>query len=363
MRIALPVIAATILAASPGASADSLEDLVRAAKAEGQLTVIGVTRDWCGNAARLDNFKAKFGIPIVELNPEAVSGEIIEAVRANKNNTGPQAPDVVEVGQSFGALAKAEDLLQPYKVATWDSIPEKVKDADAYWYGAYYGVLVFEANKDVIKHPPTDWSDLSRPVFKNSVALSGDPRASFNAIQAVYASGLSLTAGDTARAAEAGLSFFAELVRTGNFVPAVGNAASLALGTTPLIVRLDFLALADRDRLDHNPAVEVVVPKSGLVAVSFVDAISAHAPHPNAAKLWMEYLYSDEAQLIWLEGYCHPVRYDDLAKRNKIPAELLHRLLPAEDYRNIHFPTPDQQKISVDVISKRWQSVVVDAKK
>ena len=76
----------------------------------------------------------------------------------------------------------------------------------------------------------------------------------------------------------------------------------------------------------------------------------------------MEYLYSDEAQLIRLAGYCHPVRYDDLAKRNKIPDDLLQRLLPIDSYRNVVFPTPEEQKASVATISKRWDAVVAKGK-
>ena len=74
------------------------------------------------------------------------------------------------------------------------------------------------------------------------------------------------------------------------------------------------------DTLHGNPPVEVVVPKSGVVAGVYVQAISAYAPHPNAAKLWMEYLYSDEGQLGWLKGYCHPIRFNDLVKRGVDPA-------------------------------------------
>ena len=46
----------------------------------------------------------------------------------------------------------------------------------------------------------------------------------------------------------------------------------------------------------------------------YVQAISKFAPHPNAAKLWMEHLYSDEGQLIWLKGYCNPIRYEDWSR-------------------------------------------------
>jgi ABC-type Fe3+ transport system substrate-binding protein len=58
-----------------------------------------------------------------ELNPDAGSGDEIEAIKANKGNKGPQAPDVIDVGLSFGPSAKADGLIQPYKVSTWDSIP------------------------------------------------------------------------------------------------------------------------------------------------------------------------------------------------------------------------------------------------
>ncbi|TIY11369.1 MAG: ABC transporter substrate-binding protein, partial [Mesorhizobium sp.] len=74
-----------------------------------------------------------------------------------------------------------------------------------------------------------------------------------------------------------------------------------------------------RDKMAGNPEIEIVVPKGAVVAGVYVQAISAYAPHPNAAKLWMEYLYSDEGQLGWLKGYCHPIRFNDLAKKGVIP--------------------------------------------
>ncbi|HEX7200644.1 MAG TPA: ABC transporter substrate-binding protein, partial [Dongiaceae bacterium] len=142
------------------ASADSMSDLVAAAKQEGELTIIAVPHDWCGYGAIIDGFKAAYGLKVNELNPDAGSGDEIEAIKANKGNKGPQAPDVIDVGLSFGPSAKAEGLLQPYKVSTWDTIPEDQKDAEGYWYGDYYGVLAFEVNSDIIKTAPKDWPDL-----------------------------------------------------------------------------------------------------------------------------------------------------------------------------------------------------------
>jgi putative spermidine/putrescine transport system substrate-binding protein len=352
--------AAAVLVNSVAASAhaDSLSDLEAAAKTEGQLTVIALPHDWCGYGAVIEGFKAKYGLTVNELNPDAGSGDEIEAIKANKGNTGPQAPDVIDVGVAFGPTAKKDGLLQPYKVATWDSIPADKKDAEGYWYGDYYGVLSFEVNTDIIKTSPKDWSDLQGADFKNAVALAGDPRASNQAILGVYAAGLASGATDPAKAAEAGLKFFAALNKNGNLVPVIGKAASLAQGSTPVVIRWDYGALADRDTLKGNPTVDVVVPASGVLGGVYVQAISAYAPHPNAAKLWMEYLYSDEGQLLWLKGYCHPIRFDDLMANNKVPQDVMAALPPAEAYKNAVFPSVADQDAAKEAITKQWDSVV-----
>ncbi len=349
-------IAAVAACCAQGALAQSNE-LVAAAKAEGQLTVIALARDWCGYGPIIDAFKAKYGIKVNELNPDAGSGDEIEAIKANKDNKGPQAPDTIDVGLSFGPSAKAAGLLQPYKVSTWASIPDNAKDPEGYWIGDYYGVLSFQVNADMVK-APQDWADLLKPEYKNSVALAGDPRASNQAILGVYAAGLGLTGGDAGKAGAAGLKFFADLNKAGNFVPVIGKAASLAQGTTPIIISWDYNALADRDKLKGNPKVEVVVPKTGVVAGVYVQAISAYAPHPNAAKLWLEYLYSDEGQQGLLNGYCHPIRFNDLIAKNKFSKASLDKLPPAAGYAKSHFPTLEQQGVAKEVITKQWDSVV-----
>jgi putative spermidine/putrescine transport system substrate-binding protein len=209
-----------------------------------------------------------------------------------------------------------------------------------------------------VKKMPADWADLLGSDYKNAVAIGGDPRTSNESIQSVFAAGLSATNGDVDQAAMAGLQFFAKLNKNGNFVPVDPSAASLAQGSTPIAVRWDYLALGDRDTLKGNPPVAVVVPKTGVVAGVYVQAISAYAPHPNAAKLWMEWLYSDPVQLQWLKGYCHPIRFADLVKSNKIPAELLAKLPPPENYEKALFPTLAQQSKAKETITKQWDSIV-----
>jgi putative spermidine/putrescine transport system substrate-binding protein len=333
-----------------------MAELIKAAQAEGTLSTIALPRDWCNYGEAIDSFKAKYGIEVNELDPNAGSGDELEAIRANKDNLGPQAPDVIDVGFAFGPQAQEEGLIQPYKVATWDTIPAEVKDPDGYWYGDYYGVLAFQTNTDVVENPPQDWADLLKPEYKGQVALAGDPRSSNQAIQSVFAS--SLANGGSLDDAAPGLEFWAQVNAAGNFVPVVATNGTFATGETPIILQWDYLALAARDQFGGNPELEITIPASGVFAGVYLQAISAYAPHPNAAKLWMEHLYSDEGQLIWLKGYCHPIRYNDLAARGVIPADLAAKLPPEDLYAQAVFPSLDQLVAARELITTQWDSVV-----
>ena len=351
--------AVSLMAATAFTSAQDMAELEAAAKAEGQLTTIALPHSWCGYGEVIAGFKAKYPeITVNELNPDAGSADEIEAIKANKDNKGPQAPDVIDVGLSFGPTAKAEGLTMPYKVATWDTIPDEAKDAEGHWYGDYYGVLSMIVNTDIVKTVPADWADLLKPEYANSVALAGDPRTSNQAIQAVYAAGLAAGATTAADAGTKGLEFFKQLNEAGNFVPITAKAASIAQGATPISIAWDYNGLSWRDSFLDNPPAQVVVPLSGVVAGVYVQAISAYAPHPNAAKLWMEYLYSDEGQLGWLKGYCHPIRFNDLAANGKIPQEMLDALPPAAAYEKAVFPSLEDQEASKQVITTQWDTVV-----
>ena len=134
--------------------------LIATAKAEGALTTIALPRDWCNYGAAIDGFTKKYGITINELNPGGGSKDELAAITANKNNPGPAAPDVVDVGLAFGPQGVDQGLFQPYKVATWDTIPDSAKSADGMWYGDYFGVMSFEVNTKVVTHHP---EGLGRP--------------------------------------------------------------------------------------------------------------------------------------------------------------------------------------------------------
>jgi len=349
------VLVGGVLAASAGIASAQSYELIEAAKKEGKLTTMALAEDWCGYDALKDGFETKYGIEIVDLNANASSTEQLEALRADKDRAVKEGPDVVDVTLAVARQAADAGLTEPYRVATWDTIPDDLKHPNGLWTGDYYGVMAFEVNADAVKKLPEDWADLLAADYARSIALAGNPSASVQALQGVLAAGLSRSDGDVAKAAESGMEYFAELNANGNFLPVAGSAATLADKSTPILVRWDYLALKDRDTLKASgPKVEVVVPRTGVVAGAFAQAISAHAPHPNAAKLWLEYLYSDEGQLAWLKAYCHPVRFKDLTESGKVPKEIEETLPPAAAYDGAVFLAPEDQAAAGNAISEQW---------
>ena len=334
------------------------------AKTEGNLTTIALPHDWANYGEMIETYKTKYSIQVNELNPDAGSADELEAIRANKDSKGPQAPDVVDVGLGYGPTAKDEGLFMAYKVPTWDSIPDDVKDPDGYWWGEYYGFLTFEVIKGAAT-PPTDWADLLKPEYKGKVAMAGDVLKSNESVMTVFGSGMSRAGlteiksdADVITAAQAGLEFWRDMNQNGNFIPVIADQGRIAAGETPVTVEWNYLSLANRDALAGNPDLEIVVPKTGVMAGPYIGAISAYAPHPGAAKQWWDFVMSDEGQLIYLKGYAYPIRYNDMAARGVIPAELAAKLPPPEDAARAIFLTIDQLSTAKTYITDNWRSVV-----
>jgi putative spermidine/putrescine transport system substrate-binding protein len=190
------------------------------------------------------------------------------------------------------------------------------------------------------------------------VALAGDPRASNQAILGVMAAGLSTGAAAGEESGKAGLEFFKQLNDAGNFVPVIGKAGTLAQGTTPIIIAWDYNGLSWGNALAGNPPVEVVIPTSTALAGVYVQAINAFAPQPNAGKLWMEHLFSDEGQLGYIRGGCQTARFTELVAAGKVPQELLDAMPPAESYANAFFPSVAEVDANSSAVTGGWDATV-----
>jgi putative spermidine/putrescine transport system substrate-binding protein len=342
-----------------------LADLVAACKAEGMLSIIATPAGWANYGEIFSIFEAKSGVKINSLDENAGSADELAAIDANKGNVGPQAPDVIDIGYAYGSLAKDAGQIQPYKVSNWDSIPNTLlglpaKDPEGYWTGGYYGVMSIEINTTIVTNPPANWFDLLKPEYKGQVALTGDPRISNQAAQAVISAGLANSG--SLNDVQPGLDFFKQLNDAGNFVPVIAKVGTIAQGATPIVLAWDYNAFGDKDTLAGNPEISVTYP-SPTIASMYVIAISAYAPHPNCAKLWMEVLYSDEGQLAWMKGYVHGVLQGDMEARGVIPTDLQAKLLTSSAYISAVSPTPAQLTAARDAIKTGWDTTVgVDVK-
>jgi putative spermidine/putrescine transport system substrate-binding protein len=330
----------------------NLADLAAAAKKEGTINTIALPPDWANYGEIMKTFSTKYGIKVSNANPNGSSAEENQAVKSLKGQS--RAPDVLDVGPSFAAEGKDGGLYANYKNSQWDTIPDNLKDADGAWVGDYWGAISLGANTKVAPLPAS-WADLKKPDYKSKVALNGDPRESGSAFAGVFAA--AVANGGSLDDIQPGIDFFKELKQMGNFILVDATPATVANGQTPVTIDWDYLQLSYGGEFKGNITWEVTVPTDGAVANFYCQAINANAPHPYAARLWQEFLYSDEGQLLWLKGFSHPVRFQDMSDRGVIPQELLDKLPSGDLYKNVEFPTPEQNDKAKQVIADGWAAV------
>jgi putative spermidine/putrescine transport system substrate-binding protein len=334
--------------------------LVTACKAEGMLTIIATPPNWANYGEIFADFQTTTGVQINSLDPNAGSADELAAIVANKGNTGPQAPDIVDVGYAYGSQGVAAGDYQPY-VGTYASrLPATTlgiptADPNGMWSIGYYGIMVIETNTAVVQNPPKNWADLLKPEYKGQVALAGDPQSSNQAIMAVYAA--ALANGGSLDNAQPGLDFFKKLNDAGNFVPVIAKVGTIAQGATPIELAWNYNALGDQQSLNGNPPIEIDYP-SPSIGGAYVQAISAYAPHPNCAKVWMEVIHSDQGQIDWIKGGASVVSQADMQTRNVIPADVLKMLPDPKVLAAAAAPTDAQIAAAKTVITGGWLSTV-----
>jgi len=335
--------------AASAATADDLggmDKLVAAAKKEGALNVIALPPDWANYKAIIDGFTKKYGIKVNSAQPDASSQEEIDAAKQLKGRD--SAPDVFDVGQAV-ALANL-DLFAPYKVATWDDIPDTFKQADGSAVNDYGGYMAL--GYDAGKVPEiTSLDDLTKPAFKGKVALNGDPTQANAALNAVRM--VSLAKGGSPSDIAPGVEFFKQLKKAGNFVPVDATDETILSGQTPVVFNWDYLNAAMTAKL---PTWKVFVPEGSPVAGYYYQAINKDAVHPAAARLWEEYLYSDEGQNLWLAGGARPVRADAMEKAGTIDKAAYDKLPPVTGEPVL--PTPDDDAKVADYLGKNWAKAI-----
>ena len=334
------------------ASCGGMHALVAAAKKEGQLNVIALPKTWANYGTIMADFTKKYGIKITDANPDGSSQQELNAVAQLKGQS--RAPDVLDVGTSFAIKGAQQHLLAPYRVKSWGTIPASAKAHNATWYDDYGGYIAIGYDPSRVKVPPTSFKDLEKPMYKHMIAINGNPTQAGAAFAAVYAA--SLANGGSFSNIEPGIKYFAHLHQIGNFVPVTGSGSTVASGQTPILIWWDYLLASE-----VQPSVKhfkIVVPSDARYASYYSQAINATAPHPAAARLWEEYLYSSAGQNLWLKGKARPIELPSLvaAKKDNRAAYKALPLVPGSG--KLTFPSAAQMNKAETLVAKQWASAV-----
>src|SRR5215470_4867512 len=335
--------------ATSAAALGGMDGLVSAAKAEGTLNVIALPPDWANYGAIIQAFSTKYGIKVNSAQPDANSQDEINA--ANQLKGQDRAPDVFDVGANV-ALANT-GLFAPYQVTAFNNIQADLKDAEGKWVSDYTGYM--SIGYDAAKVPaPTTVDDLLKPAYKGKVALNGDPTQASAGFHGVMMA--SLANGGSADNIAPGVDFFAKLKKAGNLLPVDPTPATIASGQTPVVIDWDYLNVAQTVALKGKIDWKVVVPQNAVVGAYYRQAINKDAPHPAAARLWEEYLYSADGQNLWLKGYARPVLAPQMVKDGTIDKTAFAALPTATGTPVIL--TLDQLQKGQDYLTANWSKAV-----
>ncbi len=325
----------------------SISDLAAAAKAEGALNVIALPRDWANYGEIIDLFKSTYpGITVNEQSPDASSAEEIQAAKTNSGLD--SAPDVFDLGLTV--TLQNTSMFAPYKVSTWNEIPDNLKDASGLYTGDYGGYM--SIGYDSAKYPaPASLNDLLDAKYKGAVALNGDPTQAGAAFAAV---GLAtVQSGGTLDNFQPGIDFFSKMKAAGNLLKVDVTTSTVTSGETPVVFDWDYLNAA---HVKDKPSWKVtILPGTGYAAY-YNQAINKQAAHPAAARLWEEFLYSDQVQNLWLKGGARPVRMDAMTKAGTIDKQYAAKL-PAAPAKSV-VPTAAQSDAAGKLLGEKWAAAV-----
>ena len=223
----------------------SEEVLVEKAKKEGnKFVTVGMPDDWANWKSSWDAINKKYGIE--HEDTDMTSAEELQTFDAEKDDA---TRDLGDIGMSMTPTAMEMGVVQPYKAATWDSIPDWAKDPDGNWTISYTGTMTFCAISDTVNGKlPTTWEELMDSNYKVSVGNVPSGAASQAAvISAAYAMG-----GDMNNL-QPGIDYFIKLAKEGRLDPGDTTYARMADGEMEVCAaQYEYGSLNWRDNLKKD---------------------------------------------------------------------------------------------------------------
>ena len=337
---------------------DAPYDEARAAEQASSMATYGMPDDWANYGESFIQFCAVM-LPNASdckresLGEDMSSADEIAAFDAEKNN--PKAM-VADIGIIFGSVASAAGVVPTYLPPSAAALPEGLKGAEGGWVATFVGVPGFIVNIDFLGEQgidvPRTWADLAKPEYRGLVGIgqvgsSGTATMSFLAM--TYAQGGSV------EDLQPGIDFAAEL-RPNIEGVAEGNADSFERGEVPIQIKYDFNLIALASEMEtKGVGAEVVIPEDGSIYAASALMINRYdEARMDAAKMFSEWVLSDEGQAVFAKFGARPIRYviGDL----ELPDEAKDKWLPDEMYESVQ--TIDLGSLTIEQVGEAWQQGV-----
>jgi putative spermidine/putrescine transport system substrate-binding protein len=200
----------------------------------------------------------------------------------------------------------------------------------------------------------TSLNDLLKPQFKGAVALNGNPTEANAALNGVMMA--SMAEGGSPDSIAKGVDFFSRLKKAGNFSPVQATGATIKAGTTPVVFNWDYLNLPSYVGVANW---KVFIPDNAALGGYYAQAINKQAPHPAAARLWEEFLYSQAAnggQNLWLQGGARPVEQAAMQSNGSIDKAAAAKLPPVNGTPT--FLSATQSTDAANYLAANWAKAV-----
>ncbi len=289
--------------------------LVAACQKEGQLNVIALPHYWANYGEMIDGFKKTYGVKIDEANPEGSSQEEIDSAIQLKGTN--RSPDVFDIGLAIAVKYAGTGTFAPYKVKTWNYLLNAATASPTGEFTPNYtGTLTIGYSGAL--GTITKIEDLLDPKFKGKVALNGDPLGSSTGLNGVFM--VNKAVGGTFDDVSKGVAFFKKLKDAGNFINVNPTASTIASGQTPVVIDNGYVQAGVVKQFAAAGQVwKMFTPAS--VGSTYNSAVSAWAPHPACARLWLEYTLGETGARVFAIGGATPTLWVWLVKTRRAPAD------------------------------------------
>lgn len=324
-------------------NAASLDEIIEKAKEEGRVESVGMPDSWANWGLSWQGLKDEYGID--HADADMSSAEELQMFKTEGENG---TKDIGDVGFAFGKQAIEEDLVQGYKTSYWDSVPDWAKAEDGKWMVAYTGCTTFLTNTDLVSNVPKSWADVKAGDYSVALGDINGGTAQAAVIASAYAFGGDLNNLDPA------FEFWTELAEAGRINTLDILQQNFETGEVPMGVIWSYTAIPYKQNITQY-AMEATIPSDGSIMSGYASVINKNAPHPYAAALAREYIFSDKGQANLASAGAIPTRTDVV-----IPDEIQEATFRQADYANA-VPMEDAEayaKACEEVVT-RWQEEII----